>query len=204
MVIGDPLGATTHSDLILRVSNNGTPYRIIHNSSILTAVGCCGLQLYNFGETVSIPFWTESWKPASFCAKINANLSRGLHTLCLLDIKVREQTVENLMKGNKIFEPPRYMSVNQAASQLLECATNSEEKQDFDGNSLCIGMARVGTTSQKIVTCTLEEMTGADLGEPPHSLVIVGKTHPLESEFIKLFMLENSTCESILNKRIAS
>ena len=33
----------------------------------------------------------------------------GLHTLCLLDIKVKEQTVENLMKGNKIFEPPRYM-----------------------------------------------------------------------------------------------
>lgn len=41
-------------------------------------------QLYNFGETVSIPYWTESWQPDSFYDKILGNLSRGLHTLCLL------------------------------------------------------------------------------------------------------------------------
>lgn len=50
----------------------------------MNAVGCCGLQLYNFGETVSIPFWTESWRPNSFFEKINSNLKAGLHTLCLL------------------------------------------------------------------------------------------------------------------------
>ena len=65
----------------------------------MNAVGACGLQLYNFGETVSIPFWTDDWKPESFFDKIIANKSRGLHTLCLLDIKVKEQTVENMMKG---------------------------------------------------------------------------------------------------------
>ena len=37
----------------------------------------------------------------------------GLHTLCLLDIKVKEQTIENLMKGNKIYEKPRYMKTHQ-------------------------------------------------------------------------------------------
>ena len=41
-------------------------------------------QLYNFGETVSIVFWTESWKPQSFYDKIMKNLNAGLHTLCLL------------------------------------------------------------------------------------------------------------------------
>jgi len=55
-------------------------------------------QLYNFGETVSIVFWTDNWQPDSFYDKIDANLSRGLHTLCLLDIKVKEQTVENMMR----------------------------------------------------------------------------------------------------------
>jgi hypothetical protein len=30
-----------------------------------------------------------------------------------VDIKVKEQSIENLMKGRKIFEPPRYMTVNQ-------------------------------------------------------------------------------------------
>lgn len=27
-------------------------------------------QLYSFGETVSIPFWTEGWEPDSFYDKV--------------------------------------------------------------------------------------------------------------------------------------
>ncbi|XP_039204410.1 diphthine methyl ester synthase isoform X3 [Crotalus tigris] len=124
LVVGDPFGATTHSDLVLRAVKQGIPYRVVHNASILNAVGCCGLQLYNFGETVSIVFWTDTWKPESFFDKIIKNRKNGMHTLCLLDIKVKEQSVENLMRGKKIFEPPRYMSVNQAAEQLLAVIQN--------------------------------------------------------------------------------
>lgn len=57
---------------------------MVHNASIMNAVGCCGLQLYHFGEMVSIPFWTDTWRPDSFLDKIEANLHSGLHTLCLL------------------------------------------------------------------------------------------------------------------------
>jgi diphthine synthase len=32
--------------------------RVIHNASIMNAVGACGLQLYRFGEAVSIVFFT--------------------------------------------------------------------------------------------------------------------------------------------------
>ncbi len=46
-------------------------------------------QLYNFGETVSIPFWTESWRPDSFLDKILLNRRNGLHTLCLLGTTAR-------------------------------------------------------------------------------------------------------------------
>ncbi|KAE8610870.1 hypothetical protein XENTR_v10012266 [Xenopus tropicalis] len=98
LVVGDPFGATTHSDLILRAAKAGIQHHVIHNASILTAVGCCGLQLYNFGETVSIVFWTDTWKPESFYDKIRRNRLSGMHTLCLLDIKVKEQSIENLMK----------------------------------------------------------------------------------------------------------
>lgn len=42
------------------------------------------LQLYNFGETVSIVFWTDTWKPESFFDKIKKNRQNGMHTLCLL------------------------------------------------------------------------------------------------------------------------
>eukprot|EP01053_Blabericola_migrator_P010435 Blabericola_migrator_1__10434@NODE_58_length_15904_cov_68_205342_g53_i0_p11_GENE_NODE_58_length_15904_cov_68_205342_g53_i0NODE_58_length_15904_cov_68_205342_g53_i0_p11_ORF_typecomplete_len126_score14_37TP_methylase/PF00590_20/1_4e05_NODE_58_length_15904_cov_68_205342_g53_i01273513112 len=85
----------------------------------MNAVGCCGLQLYRFGQTVSIPFFDGNWKPRSYIDKININLSCGLHTLVLLDIKVKEQTVENMIKGNSVFEPPRFMTVNQAVDQIL-------------------------------------------------------------------------------------
>lgn len=45
LVVGDPFGATTHSDLVLRAAKLGIPYRVIHNASIMNAVGCCGLQI---------------------------------------------------------------------------------------------------------------------------------------------------------------
>ncbi len=99
LVVGDPFGATTHWDLVLRAKQLGIDTRTIHNASIMNAVACCGLQLYSFGETVSVPLWNEDWKPDSFYDKIVANQERGLHTLCLLDIKVKERTVENMMKG---------------------------------------------------------------------------------------------------------
>ncbi|XP_041914105.1 diphthine methyl ester synthase, partial [Alosa sapidissima] len=45
LVVGDPFGATTHSDLVLRAVEAGIAYRVIHNASIMNAVGCCGLQV---------------------------------------------------------------------------------------------------------------------------------------------------------------
>ncbi|XP_064385927.1 diphthine methyl ester synthase-like isoform X2 [Halichondria panicea] len=185
LVVGDPLGATTHSDLIVRAYEMGIKFEVIHNASIMNAVSCCGLQLYRFGETVSIPFWTEGWKPDSFIDKIELNLERGLHSLCLLDIKVKEQSIKNLMKGNKIFEPPRFMSVVQASSQLLEALQNRQIK-GISPKTVCVGLARIGSPSQQLVVDTLENMSKVDLGKPLHSLVIVGEVHPLEQTMLNI------------------
>jgi diphthamide biosynthesis methyltransferase len=43
--------ATTHTDLMLRAVALGIECQSIHNTSIFTAVACCGLQLYQFGQT---------------------------------------------------------------------------------------------------------------------------------------------------------
>lgn len=37
--------ATTHTDLVLRAKDKDLEYRVIHNASIMNAVGCCGLQV---------------------------------------------------------------------------------------------------------------------------------------------------------------
>ncbi|KAH7925269.1 Diphthine synthase [Leucogyrophana mollusca] len=144
LVVGDPFGATTHIDILLRARALDIPTQVIHNASILNAVGACGLQLYNFGQTVSLVFFTDSWKPDSFYDRIKENAQLGLHTLVLLDIKVKEQSEENLARGRKIYEPPRYMSIPQAVSQLLEIEAIRQEGVLSPHSTLAIALSRVG------------------------------------------------------------
>jgi len=194
LVVGDPFGATTHSDLVLRAKEMGIPHQVVHNASIMNAVGCCGLQLYNYGETVSIPFWTENWKPDSFYSKIAANLERGLHTLCLLDIKVKEQSDENLARGRKIYEPPRFMSTQVACEQLMQVVEKMEaegEKCKLSKDSPVVCLARIGAETQKIVTTSLDTGRGVEMGAPLHSLVIPGECHFLELDALKMWNLES-------------
>jgi hypothetical protein len=61
--------------------------------------------------------------------------------------KVKEQSVENLIKGNNKFEPPRFMSVATAVRQLMKM------EAEFGGGvcgpqARAIGLARVGHETQ--------------------------------------------------------
>jgi len=193
LVVGDPFGATTHTDLVLRARELSIPVQTIQNASILSAVGNVGLQLYNFGQTVSMVFFTETWKPSSFYDRIKENAQIGLHTLILLDIKVKEQSLENMARGRKIYEPPRYMTAAQCAQQMLEI--EEERKEGVYGErSLAIGVARVGSVDQKMVTGTLKELSDVDLGPPLHSLLLLGnRRHDLERDFIRPFAVNPET-----------
>lgn len=190
LVVGDPFGATTHTDLISRANEIGVQIKVVHNASIMNAVGCCGLQLYTFGQTVSMVFFEENWRPDSFYDKIAVNKNAGLHTLCLLDIKMREQTVENLLKGNKIYQPPRFMTINQCISQMLEV----EEKKKggiLTEDTLVCGLSRVGQETQLIVTGTMKELLNVDFGDPLHCVVIPGPMHPMEEEHFDSFSVKH-------------
>lgn len=161
----------------------------------MNAVGCCGLQLYHFGETVSIPFWTETWMPDSFYDKIKANRDHGLHTLCLLDIKVKEQTLESMTRKKKEYMPPKFMSVNEAADQLIKIIERKRIVGDkllaFDESTLFVGLSRVGSESQKIIACTLAEMKECKLGLPLHSLILPSNNmHELEKEYLEQFLIQ--------------
>lgn len=130
LVVGDPFGATTHTDLLLRCKESGIEYKTFHNASILNAIGAAGLSLYNFGQTVSVPFFDGNWKPTSWVDRLLDNLDLGLHTLLLLDIKVKEQSAENLARGRKIYEPARYMEVPTAINQLMICMQPKSDQND--------------------------------------------------------------------------
>ncbi len=86
LVSGDPMIATTHQIIIDHAANNSIPYKIIHSSSILTAaIGESGLIPYKFGQTTTIPFWTDKYKPISFLDTIYRNIECNYHTIVLLD-----------------------------------------------------------------------------------------------------------------------
>ena len=189
LVVGDPFGATTHMDIWLRAKALGVQVKVVHNASIMNAVASCGLQLYNFGQTVSIPFFTDSWKPDSFYDKIAVNVKACLHTLCLLDIKVKEQTIENLLKGNNKYEPPRFMTISQCIQQLLEVEKTRGENV-FNEETPSIGLARVGQDNQQIVSGPMAKLLDLDFGGPLHSFVIPGTMHILEKECYDHFQLK--------------
>lgn len=191
------LSATTHSDLVLRARELGVIVRSIPNASIMSAVGVTGLQLYNFGQTVSMVFFTETWKPSSFYDRIKENRNIGLHTLVLLDIKVKEQSVENLARGRKIYEPPRYMTAAQCARQMLE--TEDERSEGIYGSdSMAVAVARVGAEDQRIVSGTLQQLSDVDMGPPLHSLILLGyRVHELERDFIRTFSVDVEVFDSV-------
>lgn len=174
--------------MILRAREKGIDTRVVHNASIYNAVGVCGLQLYAFGQTVSIPFFTETWKPTSFYPRIADNMRAGLHTLCLLDIKVKEISETNLARGRRIFEPPRFMTAAQAAQQLL-LAEEIEGHGILGPQSLAIAVARVGSADQQRIVCaSLATLAQTDMGPPLHSLVLIGPSiHPMELDYVAAF-----------------
>lgn len=194
LVVGDPFGATTHTDLVVRAKELGVEVKVIHNASVMNAVGICGLQLYRYGETISIPFFTDTWKPDSFYEKIQRNRELGLHTLCLLDIKVKEPTWESLCRGKKLYEPPRFMTINTAIEQLLEIEQNRGESA-YNEDTNCVGLARLGSEDQKIVAGTMRQLLAVDFGAPLHCLVIVGTTHPIEEEMLNMYKLKGQSID---------
>lgn len=195
LVVGDPFGATTHSDLVVRAKKLEVDVKVVHNASVMNAVGVCGLQLYRYGETVSIPFFTETWRPDSFYEKIQKNRTLGLHTLCLLDIRVKEPTLESLCRGKKQYEPPRYMSINTAIEQLLE-VEQIRGGSAYTEDTTCVGLARLGSEDQMVVAGSMKQLLMVDFGPPLHCLVIVGKTHPVEEEMLDFYTVAGNPDQS--------
>ena len=80
LVVSDSLCATTHSDLIVRAKEVDIKVEVIHNASVMSVVGICVLQLYSFGQTVSVPFFRDEWRLDSFYDKIYYNRRGGVYT----------------------------------------------------------------------------------------------------------------------------
>jgi diphthine methyl ester synthase len=171
LVVGDALSATTHISLILEAKKENVPVSVVYNASILTAVGITGLQLYKFGKTTSIPFWTDNYKPENFYDIIKENKIIGAHTLCLLDLSKE-----------------KCMDIRTAISILLKVEEERKENV-FSEDSLCIACSRVAFKDQLIFAGPAKNLVKKDFGKPPFCLIVVGKLHFFEEDAISEFMV---------------
>jgi len=166
LIIGDPLCATTHWDILQRAKDLNIQTKVIHNASIMNVIGATGLQVYKFGKTTSLPFPRENFEPETPYNILKENKSIGAHTLILLDL-----------------DPPsnKYMSVNEAIELMRKIERRRNEKL-FLPDDWCVGVARLGHKDQKVVAGTVTEVSDADFGEAPHALIIPGNLHFMEEE----------------------
>lgn len=188
LVVGDVFGATTHTDLMVRAKQEGVKVEIVYNASILNAIGVVGLELYKYGKTTSIVFADDNWLPHTPYDVIKNNQSLGLHTLCLLDIKVAEPSKEDLLKqarGEMVqAAPPKYMSVNQGL-EVLEKIEGERKEAIIQEDMKVIGVARIGHPDCIIKYGTLQEIKEYNFGKPLHSLIIPGKLQIVEEEALE-------------------
>lgn len=166
LVPGDPLVATTHVALRIHAKKLGIRTRVIHGASILSAViGLSGLHNYKFGKSVTIPLPSEN--PSETPYKVIAqNKKQGLHTLCLLDVKVEEN---------------RYMKICEGLESLLKVEEKRKEKIVVI-DTLVVGIARAGSNDPTVKAGFLEDLLDYDFGGPPHSIVFPGGLHFMEAE----------------------
>jgi diphthine synthase len=165
LVPGDPFVATTHVTLRIEAEKRGIKTRIVHGASVLSAIiGLSGLHNYKFGKTVTVPF-PENFSETPYNV-IAQNKKRGLHTLCLLDLKVDEK---------------RFLSINQALTLLLE--TEQKRKEDIIlPDTVVVGVARAGSNAPTLKAGFIKNLLKYDFGGAPQSLIFPGDLHFMEAE----------------------
>ncbi len=165
VVPGDPFIATTHDAIRVEALKQGVKVVVVNGLSIYSlAVSRTGLQAYRFGKTVTLVYPDYS-KPYSVIDAIYDNLERNLHTLVLLDLRVKEN---------------KYMDIGEAIGLLLDM----DEKNMLD-KVIGIGLARIGCLDEMIVADKIGELDKYSYPGPPHSIIIVAKPHPIELDNLR-------------------
>lgn len=171
LTAGDPMVATTHTDLRIRAKQMGIESYIIHAPSIYSAISITGLHIYKFGKSATVAYPEKNWFPTSHYDVLKENKERGLHTLLFLDIKA---------------DQGRYMSANEAMHILLQIEEMKKEDV-FTENTLAIVLARAGSLTPTLKAGYVKEMIKEDFGKQPHVLIVPGKLHIVEAEYLVEF-----------------
>ncbi len=185
LTAGDSMTATTHIDLRIRAIKKGIKTKVIHASSIITAVsGLLGLQNYKFGRTTTLAYPQENYFPTSPYDVIRENKKMGLHTLVLLDIQEDKK---------------RYMTANEGLKLILDMEEKVKSKI-FDKESVICVVARAGSDKPVVKAGTIKELIDEGFGKPFHSIVVPGRLHFMEIEALRVLAQLPAYLEEKLQK----
>ncbi|MDE1768874.1 MAG: diphthine synthase [Candidatus Micrarchaeota archaeon] len=173
LVIGDPLIATTHHIILDEARKQGIKTKVFHSSSVFcAAIGESGLDIYKFGPTTTIPYWSKNYKPTSFLDAVSRNLESGQHTLLLLDINQEAHTPMTI----------------EEASDILTKAMQAA-KSSINNGTKVLAIGDIGTNNQSILYTTISKLhsSAARLSGKAICLIIPGKTSFAEDEALATF-----------------
>ena len=192
LVIGDPLIATTHTDLLLRAKELDVETKTYHNVSIGNFITKTGLQFYKFGKVTSIPFFSEKFMPRTPFLVFHDNFKMGAHSLFLLDLNPSNDVA---YKGHA-----KYLKAGDAFEFLLKIPNLMLENEEIEEKEALIideetqGVicSRLGFDDSKIVYGSIGELIAYDKKyelREPLCIIIPGDMHEMEEEYLKQFSI---------------
>ncbi len=190
LVLGDPLIATTHTDLLLRCNELKVESKVYNNISIANLVTKTGLQFYKFGKITSIPFYSEKFMPRSPYLVYSDNYKMGAHSLFLLDLNPSNDVAykghSKFLKAHEAFEfllkIPKIMVEEEEAEE--------KDTMNIDEDTPAIICSKLGFDDEEIIYDSIGSLIKIDKHrnfEPPLCIIIPGDMHEMEEKFLNQF-----------------
>jgi diphthine synthase len=170
LTYGDPLIATTFTELHVRAVKKSIKVKIIHAASGITSlIGESGLHIYKFGRTVTMMSGFQSY--LSVHNAILNNLLAGNHTLVL---------TEYANNNDKLF----FLDPSYFFERMLQ-AEEDTRYGAFSQDTFVIVASRVGTDQQRIESGKVKSLINKDYGTGPHSIIVTASLHFTELDAVK-------------------
>ena len=188
---GDPLIATTHSELRSRAARKSIQTAVLHAASGLASImGETGLHVYKFGRMVTM--MSEPQSAISVYNTIFENLLAGSHTLILTEYSHDES------------KEPFFLDPLSLFKMLLD-VEHDQKHQIFSENTFAVVASRVGMSDQRITSGKVGSLAKIDFGAGPHSVIVTGSLHFTETEAITALTvnIDGPTDNSQTVKRIS-
>ncbi len=192
LILGDPLIATTHTDLLLRAKEMGVNTKVYNNVSIGNHITRTGLQFYKFGKITSIPFFSPKFMPRTPYLVFMDNHRMGAHSLFLLDLNPSNDVA---YKGKE-----KYLKASDALQFMLDIPKIMLKEEEILGNeadfldeeSDVVVCSRLGFDDEKIVYGTISDMIAYDKKKnlkEPVCIIIPGDLHEMEEKFLQQYRI---------------